>query len=362
MRRARATQAGFIVLIGAVFLLSVLALVIAFAAAMTAADVRGSEMLDEDIEALVIAESGLENALGRLSDASAVCDATLALTRPLGRGSFAIGNGLTTDFTGAALPADQCRVQVTGRIPIGNGARTIEGIAAIGGGGIGFDGASNGSSNSSPFGWNHTVGAGTNRLLVVGVSLRNSSAQTVTAATFNGVALTPLVQRSNGTDARVEIWYLANPAVGTFPIQITYNNGNTRVVGGAVSLTGVQTANPFDGTATNIGNSTAAGAVTATVTTTVANAWVVDAVSSRTTLTMTAAPSRAERWNVTTSGGDPVRISGAGSTRGPIAVPAAVTMNWTASAMGNPAWAIVVAGIRPAANSTLLSWRDIAVP
>lgn len=355
-----ARQTGAATLIGAIFLFAVVALVVAFVALMAGSDVRDSELLDENVEALLIAESGLENATGRLV-AGTPCNPNLALTRNLGRGSFTIAAGQTTDFSGAALPAGRCRVQVTGFVPLGGATRTIEGIVATNPA-IGFDNTvSTASTNgANALNWAHTVGTGANRLLVVALSLRHTGAQAATTVTYNGINLTPLIVQTNNNNARVELWYLTNPPSGPANIAIAWSGASTRAVGGAMSFSGVDQTTPFEDPEGAVGNSTAGSAVSVTVTTTVRGAWVIDAVASRTGLTMTAAGGRTQRWNITTGGGNPGRAVGSGSTRGPIALPAAVTMNWTAAGGGTPAWAIVGAGVRPIGS--LLSWREVPVP
>lgn len=357
-----ARQTGAATLIGAVFLFAVVALVVAFAAFMAGSDVRDSELLDENVEALLIAESGLENATGRLVG-GIPCNASLALTRNLGRGSFTVAGGQTTDFNGAPLAAGRCRVQVTGRVPLGGAARTIEGIVGINPV-IALDNpVSTASTNSaSTLNWAHTVGVGTNRLLVVALSLRHTGTQAATGVTYNGINLTPLIVQTNNGNARVELWYLINPPSGTANVAIAWGGGSTRAVGGAMSFSGVDQTTPLEDPEGAVGNNTGAGAVTVTVTPTVAGAWVIDAVASRTGLTMTAAGGRTQRWNITTGGGNPGRVVGAGSTRGPIALPAGIAMNWTAAGGGGstPAWAIVGAGVRPVGR--LLAWREVPVP
>lgn len=353
LRRQRSAQAGFVTLIGAVFLMAVLALVIAFGAQMAGSDVRDSEMVDENTEALILAESGLEQAVSRLGANQVTCGA-VANTQNLGRGSFTVLAGLATDLAGAPLAAGRCRIQVIGRVPLTNVARAIEGISAIGG--ISFDNTGSNWTTTGPLTWNHTVGTNINRLLVVGVALRSNAGQQVTAVTYGGVALQRLVQATNGNDTRIEFWFLTNPTPGTAQVSVTWSNGDTRVVGGSVSFAGVNQAIPFDGTATNTGNN---NAVTATVATSMPNAWVMDAVASRRPLTMTAAATRLQRWNLNTSGNAAARLTGAGSTRGPIAVAGNTTMNWTANG-GNPRWSIAAIGIRP--HSTVIAWREIPVP
>src|SRR3972149_3113909 len=72
--------------------------------------------------------------------------------------------------------------------------------------------------------WSHTVtSTGADRILVVGVSIRNGSSQTVSSVTYNGVAFPPVLGgvATNGTVLRNELWYLLNPATGTNNVVVT---------------------------------------------------------------------------------------------------------------------------------------------
>ena len=77
--------------------------------------------------------------------------------------------------------------------------------------------ADTGASLLNSLTFSHTIGAaGTNRLLIVGVSIRNTGAgDTVNTVTYGGVGLTRAGFRANGNRSRVEIWRLVAPATGT---------------------------------------------------------------------------------------------------------------------------------------------------
>lgn len=87
---------------------------------------------------------------------------------------------------------------------------------------------------------NHTIGNGNNRLLLVGIGTRGGS---VSAVTFNGVAMTRAKLSTSYDQCTGEVWYLYNPDIGTHQIAITMN-GASRVVG-ALSLFNVDRANPI---------------------------------------------------------------------------------------------------------------------
>lgn len=100
------------------------------------------------------------------------------------------------------------------------------------------------AQNTNILTWSHTVPSGTDRLLLVGISLNNIGNPSVTTVTYGTATLTKLGDVSAGTHARVEIWYLINPAVGTANVTVTLNK-TTDIVADSVSFVGVDTANPF---------------------------------------------------------------------------------------------------------------------
>jgi len=98
---------------------------------------------------------------------------------------------------------------------------------------------------------NHTT-AGTNRLLVVGVSinLTPSTGATVAGVTYSGIPLTQAVAHNDaGNTRRAEMWYLVAPPTGTnVPIVVTLAGlaaGNQGVVVGATTFTGADQILPI---------------------------------------------------------------------------------------------------------------------
>jgi len=114
-------------------------------------------------------------------------------------------------------------------------------------------------TGASSLSWSHTVGSGSERLLVVGVSIRNNSSQTVTSVTYNSTALTYLNSRTNGTNARVEMWYLKEAdfpgTPGTYDLVVSLS-GSARCVAAATSFFNVDQSTPFGtfSSATGSGN------------------------------------------------------------------------------------------------------------
>jgi hypothetical protein len=223
---------------------------------------------------------------------------------------------------------------------------------------IAFDAASSTNGNTASLTWSHTV-SGTNRFLIVGVSMKNDSNQSVTSVSYAGVQLIYIDARSNGTNARVELWGKTGVPTGANNVIVTLN-ASARVVGGAVSLTGVsQTNNGID--ASNFHNSGTSLTPSVTVTTVADNAWVVSTVASSppTSDAATSGAGHDRRWNDLTGGtGSTTHVRGAGSTFGPKTPPGNVPMSWTLGALAD--WAIAAVAVKPVTSSvTMLDWQEV---
>ena len=138
--RARARGAGLLVAV--LVIVTVAAFAVVVGASQSGGDIQGNDALADSIEALYLAESGVERALKRYATGAANCGATaptlqetitdlnqLGLGAASGR-SIDILEGLTTDFGNVALVSSQtqCRVRVTARINASNVSRTIHAI------------------------------------------------------------------------------------------------------------------------------------------------------------------------------------------------------------------------------------------
>src|SRR5207247_695263 len=73
-----------------------------------------------------------------------------------------------------------------------------------------FDAASSLGGSATPLTWSHTVAAGSNRLLIVGVSTGDIIA-THDSVTYNTAPMTKITEVTGASD-RVSIWKLVNPA------------------------------------------------------------------------------------------------------------------------------------------------------
>jgi hypothetical protein len=128
MRRQR----GAVTLVGALFLIFVMVVLLASAQHMAASGINDTAQQSDGIEALFVAESGLERAAWRYSNGTA-CPALTGETASVARGDFTI--------QGAGLNGTLCKVRVSGTVGSGTAAdaatRIIEGelTPPAGGGG-----------------------------------------------------------------------------------------------------------------------------------------------------------------------------------------------------------------------------------
>lgn len=131
----RTRQQGVGLLIPVVLVITVAAFAVIVAASQSGGDIQGSDANADSLQALLVAETGIERALKRFATGTA-CGAALteAITdlSTIGLGTTAyridIGAGITNDFSGAALPGTQCRIPVTGTVLGSNVSRTIHAI------------------------------------------------------------------------------------------------------------------------------------------------------------------------------------------------------------------------------------------
>lgn len=223
--------------------------------------------------------------------------------------------------------------------------------------GIAFDAASSSNTGAGQAGsltWSHTVSSGNNRILIVGVSIRNSSSQTVGSVTYGGTGLTFVGATTNSTNARVEIWRLLAPATGTNNIVVTLAaSANGRFVGAAASFTEVDQTTPLGPYFSNTGNT---ATPTVNVTSVAQNELVIDTIANNTLDTSVALPcvggGQTQLWNNrTTNGSSSNNTPGAGSTEPGPAGGGTVTMSWTlqgCSGGTNRQWATGAVAIKPA--------------
>ena len=371
MHAGLTAQRGVAALMAVLFLLFMLGVVLLLAHQMAATDVYDSGAQNNSVEALLLAETGVERATSRF--ATVACNALGEAAIAHGRGQFTISNGLSTDFAGAALPANRCRVPVTGEI-LGalRVGRRIEAIIERGGAAIAANDvsfASRGTTGSVPLNqltFAHVVAAG-DTLLLVGISVDRTDTlidPATNGVTYAGLPLARAVQ-ANGTSSsrpKAEIWYRLSPPVGTANVQVTLSVPD-QVIAGAMSFQGVTTTSPFlgfaDGNPVTSRDPPQTGA-SLTITPVTNSAWVFEVLAVNNTSATLTAPAitgqtRVLRWNPPAVAGD---VRGGGSTIGPINPAVAITPNWTWPG-STERWAQAAVTLRPGGPARVVAWREL---
>lgn len=218
----------------------------------------------------------------------------------------------------------------------------------------------------------HTVGSGSNRILVIGIStytVTPVAAPRVLTVTYGGQTLTRLDDSSTRTTdntTQVEMFYLTETGIAAATssnVQVTFNPVGTTTtayaVGGAVSFFNVDQATPFNTGQSTVGFPTYARNTGSSTTPTVTvatrnNEVVVDTVASAFTgagaAQLTPAATQIERWNGKTAGcflaSDSV---GAGSSKLITSGSVVTSTNMTWALGTSQQWAIGAVSIRPQA-------------
>lgn len=183
------------------------------------------------------------------------------------------------------------------------------------------------ASCSSPMTWSHTVGSGSNRILIVGLSI--SSGISASAVTYGAQSLSHIITQF-GANPDAEMWYLLSPTVGTATITVTFAASTAFAVGSSVSYFNVASV----GSSNGAHGSTSPASVTVSAN---SGDLVVDTLAGNTG-SWSADPSQTPRWNQVMGG------TGAGSDK-PAASP--VTMTWSITAT-TVYWALVAVDLQPA--------------
>jgi hypothetical protein len=204
--------------------------------------------------------------------------------------------------------------------------------------GIALDnvGSGNNGSGSGAISWAHTTGPGSNRIMIVGVSIGSRAIQ-VSSITYGSQSLTRIRRNQGPTGSAItsELWYLIAPASGTATVAVTLT-GSVQAAGGSVTYTGVRQTAPT-GSGANGFSSTPSWSVSVST----ANSWLVGhlAIQGATATVQAEGSGQTIRWDQVTTGN-----RGHGSDKGPVGT-GSQTMSWTLSQSAN--WAVTVAVLRP---------------
>ena len=198
-----------------------------------------------------------------------------------------------------------------------------------------FDAASVSSETDiTPLTWSHTVNAGSDNFLVVGVAIRDADV-TVSTMTFGSQSLTKIRHDELFEQTRSEVWRLINPTEQTATITVNFvpdPPGETAgMTGGACSFFGVDQTTPIandnGGTGTSLTPSVTVNSST--------DNFVMDNAAVRNVFTtLTADSPQVERYKV-------IQTESIGGSTDAGASPN-VTMSWTGTeeTAGEMVWAI----------------------
>jgi len=199
-------------------------------------------------------------------------------------------------------------------------------------------------NNSSSLSFSHTTGSGSERFMLVGVSLWNEDLESVSSVTYGGVSLTRIGSVQNSNDSRVEIWKLLNPSSGSANVVVSFSSWVQKGAGaGAMTFTGVDQINPHDTFRSNTGESGQASISVSSASGDI----VFVAVASEEQDDPLDIDAGTERWNVKVSGNG--EFAGAGGTRNGSN---STTLRWDLDSSDD--WAIAGVSINPSAASTPL--------
>ena len=221
-----------------------------------------------------------------------------------------------------------------------------------------FDAASSSDTqnyNLDNLTWSHTVTtSGSNRLLIVGVTIRNNFDQTVSSVTYNGTSMTSIGSVTNGSNVRVEMFYLTNPAAGAHNVvvNVTGNPSYPKFIAGAMSFTNVNQSTPLGAFASNSGSGY--GSVSVSSISSNPGEMVVGTYGHKDSASTVAVGSgQTERWNrANTFGTSTYNAVGAGSTKPGYSN---ASMSWTISGTIARDWAIGAVSVKPASTVSTLT-------
>lgn len=200
--------------------------------------------------------------------------------------------------------------------------------------------------------WTHTMGAGTNQVLIVGIQNFSSTLRTVNALTYNGVGMTLLKAANTGSFDAGELWYLVNPTTGANTVSCTLSGSASGISAGGMSFTGVDQTTPMD----VVGGASQAGSgasISGSITTVTDLAWVFGTVTyDDPTHTLTCG--NTQDWNSTASS-----HIGAGSHTGPKTPAGSQSLTWTSSANVGTPWVMVLGALRPAVTASASGYYNL---
>ena len=199
----------------------------------------------------------------------------------------------------------------------------------------------------------HTTSSGSDRFMLVGISLWNADLETVTGVTYSGQNLTYVGARIQDNDSRVEIWKLVNPPVTTSDVRISFDGSVQNGAGaGVMTFTGVDQSSPHDVFQSNSGES---GRATLTVSSETNDLVFAVAAAEEQDSSMSISLGD-QKWNYRPNGRG--KLTGAGAT-----LAGAMSTNFRWNLGDSDDWATAGVSINPASGgggplpSSILEYR-----
>jgi polygalacturonase len=189
---------------------------------------------------------------------------------------------------------------------------------------------------ASSVSWQHTLGTGTNRAVIIAVGSADSTASpdasaVVTSVLFNGVYATPvpnsLIYGGTSGMVQTQLFYLLDselPAAGTYTVQVNLAGSIAGLSAGAVSLFGVNQGGPDAVAASKA--TTGVDAISTSITTVTNNDWILDVVEDNNVTALTANSGQTALWTQTAP------LGTAGSSVKQLATAGTTTLGWAGSA------------------------------
>jgi len=188
-------------------------------------------------------------------------------------------------------------------------------------------GSGNNGEGASNITWTHVVGSGTNRFIVIGISIRSITVS-VLSVTVGEQSATFLRSDVRDTSIRGEIWYLISPDSDSQTVTVTLS-ADSKACGGSVSYTGVAQTSPID---VHEGVSYGGETPSVSLITTVDNGWIFSNLAISGTGTVIAYGSgQAHRYYQVGTGGGPSSRAGGDGDDKLTTIADSYNMSWTMS-------------------------------
>ena len=210
------------------------------------------------------------------------------------------------------------------------------------------------AGSANPLSWTHTVPTGSSNVcLIVGITVSNGDGAlgTVTAVTYNGVAMTQVATTADafadGPYTRAYLFRLLDPPTGANTVSVTFSGnlgGSNGLVGGAVTFANVDQITPVSNSATNNSGGGTSTPSTVTVTSAVGE-WTIETVAAAANTSL-GSPTQTQQWLILDVGG----TTAGGSTA---AGATSVTFEWSMPT-GNKIWATAALSLKAAAGAATI--------